>query len=62
MTNLGDVFHYLDMQVDINSDKSEIMLYQTTYLKKILEQFHIKDCKLISTLMEPRISNFFFAI
>ena len=57
MTNLGDAFHYLGMQVDINSDKSEISLHQTTYLKKSLEQFHMQDCKLISTHIEPGIGN-----
>ena len=43
MTDLGYVSHYLGMQVDINSDKSEITLHQTTYLKKILEQFYMQD-------------------
>lgn len=55
MKDLGDVSHYLGMQVDINSDKSEIALRQTTYLKKALERFH--NCKPISTPMEPGIGN-----
>lgn len=57
MTDLGEVSHYLGMQVDINSDKSEITLRQTTYLKKVLERFHLQDCKPVSTPMEPGIGN-----
>ena len=57
MTDLRDVSYYLGMQVDINSDKSEITLHQTTYLKRILEQFHMQDCKPIFMPMVPGIGN-----
>ena len=61
MTGWGDVSHYLGIQVDINSDKSGIMLYQTNYLKRILEQFHMQDCKPIFTSMELEIGNLLLA-
>ncbi len=57
MRGWGDLSHYLGIQVDMNSDKSGIMLYQTTYLKRILEQFHMQDCKPIFTSIELEITN-----
>ena len=33
MTDLGEVSHYLGIEVDVNIDKSVITLRQTTYLK-----------------------------
>lgn len=57
MTNLEKVTHYFSMQVNINLEKSEIMLCKKTYLKKILEKFHLQDCKLISSPMKPRTGN-----
>ena len=57
ITDLGDVSHYLNMQVDMNLDKSNITVHQTTYLKKILEQFHMQDYKPIFTSMESGIGN-----
>lgn len=43
----------------MNLDKSKIMFRQTTYLKKILEQFYMQDCKPIFTFIEPKIGNVF---
>lgn len=57
MRDLGDVSYYLGIQVDLNLDKTEIILCQTFYLKKIPEQFHIQDCKPLSTSIEPEIGN-----
>ncbi len=41
MTDLGEVFHYLGIEVDINREKSEITLRHATYLKKILQRFQM---------------------
>ncbi len=57
MTDLGEVSHYLDIEVDINREKSEITLRQTTYLKKILQRFQRQDCRPIFTPMEPGMGN-----
>lgn len=43
MTDLGNVSHYLGMEVDVDVGKT-ITLRQTTYLKKVLEQFGMLDC------------------
>ena len=57
MTDLGEVSHYLGIEVDISKDRSTIALRQTTYLKKTLERFNMANCKPISTPMEPGIGN-----
>lgn len=57
MTDLREISHYLGIQVSINLDKSEIMLPQITYLKKVLERFYLQDCKPVSTPLEPGIRN-----
>lgn len=56
---MEDVFHYLNMQVDIILDKSKITFHETTSFKKILKRFHMQNCKPISTLINPGISNLF---
>ena len=56
MTNLGEISHYLGMEVDIDVGK-EISLRQTTYLKKILERFQMADCKPASVPMNPGVAN-----
>ena len=38
MTDLGDVLHYLRMEVDVDFSKKTITLWQSTYLKKILRK------------------------
>ncbi len=38
MTDLGDISHYLEIQVDYVV-KEKITFYQSIYLKKILDQF-----------------------
>ena len=55
MTNLGDISHYLGMEVDVEPGK--ISLRQTTYLKKILERFQMTDCKPVSIPMNPGVAN-----
>ncbi len=44
MTNSGDISHYLGMQVD-HIVGERITLYQSTYLKKILDRFKMTECK-----------------
>ncbi len=43
--------------MDINREKYEITLGQTTYLKKILQRFQMQDCKPIFNPMELEIGN-----
>ena len=56
MTNLGEISHYLGMEVDVDVGK-KIFLQQTIYLKKVLERFQMTDCKLTSVPMNPGIAN-----
>ena len=54
MTDLGEVFHYLGMEVNVDVGKT-ITLKQTTYLKKVLKRFGIEDCSPISIPMDPGV-------
>ena len=56
MTNLGEISHYLGMEIDVEVEK-KISLRQTTYLKKILERFQMADCKPASVPMNPGVAN-----
>ena len=55
MTDLGDVSHYLGMEVDVDVGKS-ITIRQTTYLK-VLERFGMTDCKPSSIPMDPGVAS-----
>ncbi len=56
MTDLGDISHYPEMDVDyILGDK--ITLRQSTYLKKVLNRFEMTDCKPPSLPMNPGVAN-----
>lgn len=57
MTDLGEVSHYLGIEVDVSADKSTITLRQTTYIKKVLSRFNMLDSRPVSTPMEPGIGN-----
>ncbi len=59
MTNLGEVSHYLGMEVDVEVGK-QISLRQTVYLKKMLERFQMTDCKPVSVPMNPGVANGLF--
>ena len=59
MTNLGEIFHYLGMEVDVETGK--ISLHQTIYLKKILDRFQMIDCKLSSIPMNFGVANSLFS-
>ena len=49
MTDLGEISHYLGMKVDVTDDS--ISIYQTTYIKKILNHFEMSNCNSVSTSM-----------
>ena len=59
MTNLGEVSHYLGMEVDVEVEK-QISLRQTAYLKKILGRFQMTDCKPVSIPINPGVANSLF--
>ncbi len=55
MTNLGEISHYLGIEVDVETWK--ISLRQTTYLRKILERFQMIDRKPSSIPIKPGVAN-----
>lgn len=55
MTDLGEISHYLGMEVDVASDL--ITLRQTTYIKKILDRFDLSKCAPVMTPMEAGLSS-----
>jgi hypothetical protein len=57
MTNLRQLSHYLEMKITINSDRDQLMLIQSIYLKKILNQFEMKNCRSVSTSMKSEMIN-----
>ena len=56
MTDLGDISHYLGMQVD-HVVGEKITLCQSTYLKKVLDRFKMTECKPASIPMDPGVAN-----
>ena len=59
MTDLGKISHYLEIEVDMNADKTTVSLHQTTYLRKILSQFNVLDSRPIFTPIDNGIGNIF---
>ncbi len=57
MTNLRQLFHYLDMKIIINSDRDQLVLTQSIYLKKILKHFEMNEFKLVSIFMKSEVIN-----
>ena len=57
MIDLGDIFHYLKMQVD-HVVGEKITFCQSTYLKKVLNHFKMTKCKPASILIDPGVVNF----
>ena len=57
MTDLGDISHYLGMEVDYVVGE-KITLCQSTYLKKVLVRFKMTGCKPVTVPMNPRVANF----
>ncbi len=57
MTNLRQLSHYLDKKIIINSDRDQLMLTQSIYLKKILKQFEMNQFKFVSISMKSKMIN-----
>jgi hypothetical protein len=57
MTDLGQLSHYLGMKITISSDQNQLILTQSTYMKKVLKQFGMEECKPVSTPMKPDVAN-----
>ena len=51
MKDLGSANKILGIQIHQNKNDKKIWLFQSNYLKKILQHFNVQDCKLISTLL-----------
>lgn len=56
MTNLGEISHYLGVEVDVEIGK-KFSLRQTTYLRKILGRFQMTDYKPASIPMNAGVAN-----
>jgi hypothetical protein len=56
MSNLGEIPHYLGMEVDSQPDQGQIVR-QATYLRKIIRKFGFLDGKTASILMQPGLGN-----
>ncbi len=57
MTELGDVSHYLGMEVNIDLNRKTITVRQSTYLKKILGRYDISDCRPVKISISPGVAN-----
>ena len=57
MTDLGDISHYLGMEVDVDLNKKIITLRQTTYLKKILGRYGMSDYRPAKIAISPGVTN-----
>jgi hypothetical protein len=55
MTNLRQLFNYLDMKIIIS--QNQLMLIQSIYLRKILKQFEMNQFKFVSTSMKSEMIN-----
>ena len=56
MTDLGNISHYLGMEVDYIL-RNKITFYQSIYLKKVINYFDITDCKPASLPINLGIAN-----
>ena len=59
MTNLGNISHYLRIEVDVEVKKT-IKMTQVIYMKKVLKRFGMKDCQSTSILMDPGVALHFY--
>lgn len=59
MTNLEDIFHYLEMQVDYVIGK-KITFCQSIYFKKIFHCFKIIKYKPFSNAINLKVASFLF--
>ncbi len=52
--NLDYTHHYLDMKIEQDCEKKTICLSQEIYIKKLLKQYEMKNCIMVSS---PMMSN-----
>ncbi|SLM38385.1 Reverse transcriptase, RNA-dependent DNA polymerase [Lasallia pustulata] len=57
MTDLGEVSHYLGMEIDNNVEKKIVTLLQSTYLKKIVSHYGFEGCRPAKVPMSPGVPN-----
>jgi len=55
MTDLGEISHYLGMQIIRNRQNRTIHINQTAYINTILKRFGLEGCVAVSTPMDPKI-------
>lgn len=61
ITNLGEISHYLGMEIDVEVG-TKISLRQTTYLMKMLQRFQMSACKSLSVSMNLGVANSLFSL
>lgn len=57
MIDLENASYYLVIKIFCNQERDIIMLFQTAYLKVILEQFEMSNHNLISTFINSGLLN-----
>ena len=57
MTDLGEVSHYLGMEIDIDAKNKQITLRQSTYLKKIVAKYGLANCRPVKVPMSSGVLN-----
>ena len=57
MIDLGNVLHYLEIEIDVDFNKKTISLQQLTYLKKILSRYGMSNCKLAKIPISLEVAN-----
>ena len=55
MTDLGEISHYLGMQIIRNRANRTIHINQTAYINTVLKRFGLENCVAVSTPMDPKI-------
>ena len=61
MTDLGEVRYYLAIEIKRDRKERTITLNQTTYFKKVLDRFGMKDCHGASKPMDSTVPNYVMA-
>lgn len=52
MKDLGEIHHYLELQIIYDREKQMISISQVRYIEEILKYFNMSDCKLIEMPMD----------
>ena len=55
MTDLNEISHYLNMEIEVDKEKTTI--HQTVYLHKTLNIFDLKNCKSCKISMNSDTAN-----